>query len=185
MLLTELTVEDKAWLKRIGKKQLKFPKRISLLVGPNGSGKSSTLALIQKLIDQKEKGKGLRGSQKCETYFLDTERTFRERKGYLDDNPMLQLAMRKISHGEAMSVYWQSIKRQKNPAVFLIDEPETGADHWCLMDLVKTIVESEHQFIISTHSPLLWFIKDADLIVFGNDPEYPKSCMDDLQLAFG
>ena len=183
MYLTEVTVKDETWLKRIGKECLVFPSRISLLVGPNGSGKSSTLALIQQFVEKRKdpsrKSTFKAPATKCATMFLDTEKTLRASKGYIDEhNPMTQLAMKWCSHGEAMKVYWRSIVRQKNPAVFFIDEPEAGTDHEGLEELVRTIQESEqHQFIIATHHPLLWCIKGADLIVFGEDLEYPRTCM--------
>ena len=183
MYLTEVTIRDENWAKRIKKDRLVFPARVSLLVGPNGSGKSSTLALLQRFVDKKDDNsrKSTYKSRKCETYFLDTEKTLRASRGYLDEkNPMAQLAMKWCSHGEAMKVYWRLIKQQTKPAVFFIDEPEAGLDHEGLVELVETIRKSPCQFIIATHHPLLWCIEDADLIVFGEDPEYPQKCAAEL-----
>jgi predicted ATPase len=179
--LTEVSVNDETWIKRIGKEHLVFTSRVSLLVGPNGSGKSSTLALIKQFIEKKRDSsrKSTFKATKCSTMFLDTEKTLRASNGFIYE--LTQIAMKWCSHGEAMKVYWRSIARQKDPTVFFIDEPEAGTDHKGLEELIRTVQDSEHQFIIATHHPLLWCMENADLIVFGEDSEYPLSCMNRLR----
>ena len=193
-MINSLSINDNHWIKRIGRENIDFPSRVNLLVGSNGCGKSSVLALIEGLTNKAESIK--KRNQKSAqlhykapdgliVYYLDTEKTLRT-QSYIGDNAMTQMAMKFSSHGEAMRVYWREMtEKQDKESVFCIDEPETGLDLPGQFEFAKLIETTPHQYIIATHSPVLWGVKDASLITLGEDPSFVEDYKRKLKKALG
>jgi len=189
MYLEEIFIKDQQWIDRIGEKHINFSSRVNLLVGPNGSGKSSVLTLLQLLSDSTSSSnlKTICKAKECTVYYLNTELTIRSNSsGSLDQkNSVGHLSLRWRSHGQAMRTYWDTIDQAElEGVVFLIDEPEAGADYDCLARLIRTIRKSRNcQFIIATHHPLFWCMNDVNIITLGKDPTYSQKCLSKLKIA--
>ncbi len=193
-MINKLSILSDHWKERINRDSIDFLSRVSLLVGPNGCGKSSILSLIEGLSN---KAKCVRENHKkcakidytCQggliVNYLDTEKTLRT-QSYFGNNVMTQLAMKFSSHGESMRLYWREMmKEQEKESVFCVDEPETGLDLPAQFEFVKLVETTPHQYIIATHSPVLWSIKGASLITLGKDPSFVEKYRRKLKKALG
>ncbi len=193
-MITSLSIISDNWKKRINRDVIDFPSRVTLLVGPNGCGKSSILALIEGLSNKakyvREKNrKHAKIDYACKggliVNFLDTEKTLRT-QSYFGENAMTQMAMKFSSHGEAMRAYWREMtQKQEKESVFCIDEPETGLDLPAQFEFAKLIETTPHQYIIATHSPVLWTIEEASLITLGKNPSFVDDHLRKLYYRIG
>jgi len=121
---------------------IEFNKNVTFFVGENGSGKSTLLEAI---------------AYKCDfnTY-----------------EPYGGESLHKQSHGESfLSLFANRFGKQ---GIYLLDEPEAAlspARQLTLLRIIRDIEqESQSQFIIATHSPIILAYPDAQILDFDTSP---------------
>lgn len=174
--------------------ELEFPTNVTFFVGENGSGKSTLLEAIADHCDFNTAGGGrqnLYEVHKAESslgeyirlswmpkvtngFFLRSE-TFYQFASHIDllEDPRKYTAfggksLHHQSHGESfLSLF---MHRFKGKAIYLLDEPEAALSPTRQLSLLKIMkdLESEAQFIIATHSPILLGYPNATIYSFDN-----------------
>lgn len=168
--------------------------RATVLVGENGSGKSTLVEAIALAYGLSAEG-GSTGAQhrsrSTESVLSDHLQLVRNagttRRGYflraetmhgfftyLELNPSTSplgpdISFHEMSHGE--SFLELAVDRFRGPGLWLLDEPESALSFsGCLglLGVLKDLLEAgKSQVIMSTHSPLLAALPDAQIIEVG------------------
>ncbi len=80
------------------------------------------------------------------------------------------VSLHKQSHGESFMALVEN--RFSGDGIYILDEPEAALSPMRLLRLmsnIKTLVDKNSQFIISTHSPILMAFPDADILEIKGD----------------
>ena len=177
---------------------LPFNKRITFFIGENGTGKSTLLkALARKagihIWENTERRRFKNNPYENRLYtgvslewqngyvpgaFFGSD-IFRDFTNILDewaaaDPGILSYfgghSLRTQSHGQSLMSYFRS--RFKIKGLYLMDEPETALSPRSQIELLKILGDcrenSDVQFIIATHSPLLMSCTGAEIYCFDN-----------------
>lgn len=179
-MLVTVKVVAPTLARRMGSKnQISLNPGINLLIGPNGSGKSTLLQAIQSSAD------GRLATSKVDLKLADprfplpvfyhaADHTTKAESAN-DGSNLLSLQSRAESHGQTLVRYLSAIENQVDPAIFLIDEPETALSAEALYEFGQMLtqkVDEGMQFIVATHSPLLMLLPNVNPIVFGRYKNY-------------
>ena len=72
------------------------------------------------------------------------------------------------SHGEVGLTLIETLDRIKEPSCIIMDEPELALDGTNLYKIKKLFERLSEfcQIILATHNPILWSVKNANLIQF-------------------
>ncbi|WP_232697481.1 AAA family ATPase [Brevibacillus daliensis] len=169
---------------------ISFRTNVTFFVGENGSGKSTILEAIAYQCGFNTAGGGKNNFYEVDSshsalgenirlswmpkitngFFLRAE-TFYHFASHLDTLPgSLKYyggrSLHQQSHGEAFLSLFNH--RFGKKAIYLLDEPEAAlspARQLALMRVIKQL-ESDAQFIIATHSPILLGYQDAQILNF-------------------
>ena len=170
-------------------KRIVFEKNITFLAGENGTGKSTLLEALalnmgfnaeggtinyrfstyndcSNLCDciQVKKGKKMRFG-----YFLRAESFFNvatKEEEYGNSPGGRPQNLHYMSHGES---FLQFIQNYDGEGLYLLDEPEAALSPSRLLSLMiclHDMASKGAQFIISTHSPVLLAMEEADILGF-------------------
>jgi predicted ATPase len=175
--------------------RLRFEKSVTFLVGENGSGKSTLIeAIAEKCGFNREGGNrnheyhtradepsplasAMRLSWRNKAtrgFFLRAE-SFFNFATYLDgleDDPLRAYGGRSLhqqSHGESFLALFQ---HQFRHGIFLLDEPEAALSpqrQLAFLTILHDLAQSgDAQFIIASHSPMLFSYPEAQLLAIGD-----------------
>lgn len=166
----------------------------TVLVGENGSGKSTLVEAIALAFGLSSEGgsTGARHSTRVSEselwqmlalvrnpgaarwgYFLRAE-TMHGFFSYLEANPAKpesnEAAFHELSHGES---FLELIRDRFNaPGLYLLDEPESALSFTGCLSLLTMLIDllgtGTAQVILSTHSPLLAALPEADILEIGD-----------------
>ena len=174
-------------------KELNFKSNVTFFVGENGSGKSTLLeAIAYKCgfnaagggrnnlfeVDSSESALGdyirLSWSYKMTNGFFLRAETFYDFATYLDlmgnFSSYGNQSLHKQSHGEAFFSLFKNRFGEKS--IYLLDEPEAALSPFrqiAFLNLIKEL-ESDSQFIIATHSPIILGYPNAQILNFDKAP---------------
>ena len=167
---------------------LDLTKRVTFFIGENGIGKStlieaiaialgfnpeggtrnfdfSTSASHSDLFEYMTVSKGINAPR--DGFFLRAE-SFYNAASYIDDHGISQFyggkSLHKQSHGESFMALVEN--RFGGHGIYIMDEPEAALSPMRLLTLMAYMHElenSESQFIISTHSPILMAYPGAEV----------------------
>lgn len=165
-----------------------FQPGINLLLGPNGSGKSTILRAIQDV------NTGRVGTSHIEItledsrfplpmYYFSSDEVVKESDSNRGSN-LMSLQVDTESHGQTLARHLMNISNLVDPAIVLLDEPETALDLFKLIefkDILERKVDEGMQFIISTHHPVLYKCKDAYINIMGKDRTYQARAIQALK----
>ncbi|MBN1316509.1 MAG: AAA family ATPase [Anaerolineales bacterium] len=179
--------------------ELAITKPICFFVGENGSGKSTLLDAIARKcsihIWQKPK-RHLAHNNPLETRLKDfitpqwtngiitgsyfSADTFHDLADFLDDVALCDPGRLKYhggkiintqSHGQGILSYFSG--RLKIQGLYFLDEPEAALSPASQLELVEMLqvlaVETKSQFIIATHSPILFSCPGSQILYFDQD----------------
>lgn len=170
--------------------ELDFPQPITFFVGENGTGKSTLLEAIavkagfnieggsrdhvfSTVAQNAPLGPALRLSwfPKVSRGFFFRAETLFTLATYLDEVGARGKSLHERSHGEAFfSVF---LNRFRHPGIYLLDEPEAALSPNRQLAFLQFLREREDdgdaQFIIATHSPLLFAYPGATVFHFTDD----------------
>ncbi|MHA7262224.1 AAA family ATPase [Arthrobacter sp. TMN-37] len=179
----------------------------TVLVGENGSGKSTIIEALAVAYGLSPEG-GSTGAQHSTRatestlgdhlqlirnagaarrgYFLRAE-TMHGFYSYLEANPSMSrtdLAFHEMSHGES---FLQLVgDRFKGPGLWVLDEPESALSFsgcLALLGVLKAVIATgKSQVIMSTHSPLLAALPNAQILELG-EWGYRRRQWEDLDLV--
>lgn len=158
---------------------MRFRPGVNVLCGPNGCGKSLILKALMptssKSSDQQyfrlAAGKALKpevegtegGTVRLFDFELDNPRT-RSSEGDFSVYWM-QNSARQRSHGELIKKLHEEMLEKLQHRVMLLDEPEQALDPQNLVTFVRGMKRSKTvQWIVATHSPILIFDPEVNLI---------------------
>ena len=174
---------------------LELTKPITFFVGEHGTGKSTLIEAIAVAAGFNPEGgtrnyafrtadsysslhnhiRLVRGIRRhTDGYFLRAE-SFYNAASYLDTlDPDVLLSyggrsLHEMSHGESFLALVEN--RFSEDGLFILDEPEAALSPRRILRLmvsVHSLAERGAQFIISTHSPLLVTLPDADILQFSD-----------------
>jgi predicted ATPase len=173
---------------------LSFRANVTFFVGENGSGKSTILEAIAYQCGFNTAGGGKNNLYNVDSsssalgesirlswlpkitngFFMRAE-TFYQFASHLDTLPESLpyyggRSLHEQSHGEAFLSLFQH--RFGKKAIYLLDEPEAAlspARQLALLRIIKDL-ETDAQFIIATHSPILLGYPDAQILNFDAQP---------------
>jgi predicted ATPase len=171
--------------------ELRFHPDVTFFVGENGAGKSTVLEAIAMALGFSPEG-GTRNFRVATTdsvsslheslrlsrsfrkprdgYFLRAESffnvaTYMDEVGYLDSYGGTSLHQR--SHGEAFMALL--LHKFRGQGLYLLDEPEAALSpnrQLAALSAIHGLVQSQSQFIIATHSPILLAYPNARILLF-------------------
>lgn len=174
-------------------KELNFKSNVTFFVGENGSGKSTLLeAIADKCgfntagggrnnlyeVDSAESALGeyirLSWSYKMTNGFFLRAETFYNFASYLDSigdySSYGNRSLHKQSHGEAFFSLFKN--RFGKRSIYLLDEPEAALSPFrqiAFLNIIKEL-ESNSQFIVATHSPIILGYPNAQILNFDEAP---------------
>jgi predicted ATPase len=166
---------------------LRLDPRVTFFVGENGSGKSTIVEAIAILAGFNPEGgtknirfaarpsesplssalRLVRGVRREKTGFFVRAETLFNLATEVEQQGLFAYGWENLhakSHGEAF--LWLVKKRFGARGLFILDEPESALSpqrQLSLLRLIHELVESESQFIIATHSPILMSYPGATL----------------------
>lgn len=179
-----LPIFSKAW-------DLDFPHAITFFVGENGSGKSTLLEAIAVKAGFNIEGGSrdhvfssvsheaalapalrLSWSRKASRgFFLRAETLFTLATYFDDVGAKQEKSLHERSHGEAFFALF--LDRFRRPGIYLLDEPEAALSPSRQFAFLQFLREREDQgdaqFIIATHSPLLFAYPGATVYTFSSE----------------
>lgn len=183
-MISAVKILDPQFKKRIGLDRIEFKTGINLLIGENGCGKSSLLHLINEEVKnpQGKKCRLIRDTEvQVDFYSSDiaTQEYTEKSSSIISDNS--------ISHGQRLNRYIEALKHIEGERTILADEIEVALDFDTIYNLGKYLSESnpDIQWIIATHSPILFTLKGVNIINMSKDPNYLKSCLKRMKKRFG
>jgi predicted ATPase len=157
---------------------------VSVLVGDNGTGKSTLIEAIavaagfnaeggsgqvmfETVATHSELTKYLRliwSAPRLKPGFFLRAESFYNVASYRDAHPGRGLSYHAMSHGESFLEVARTWFR--NPALFILDEPEAALSFHGQLALIHAMLEAVPngaQFLVATHSPLLMALPNACL----------------------
>lgn len=146
---------------------LTFQPGVNLLVGDQGVGKSTVLQLIYKLAskdewERKDASKVIAvkmGQARCRIVWFDFEKSNPRTLSYLlDEGIGFQVASMFASHGETVNQILASIPNNGDPALVLLDEPDTALSPRSAHKLARRfqeIADGGHQILAAVHNPIV------------------------------
>jgi predicted ATPase len=171
-----------------------FHEDVTFFVGENGSGKSTVLEAIALVMgfgaqggtksvrmDDAGGASGLHRYLKAKKshdhpkdgYFLRAE-SFYNVATYMDEVDYLDgyggRSLHRQSHGESFMA--TLLNKFRGKGLYLLDEPEAALSpsrQLAALVRIHDLVQSESQFVIATHSPILLAYPSAKIIVFDSD----------------
>lgn len=160
-----------------GHTRIEFASGINVLVGPNGSGKSTILSSLLKAgTGNKNPDFKIETDGAGKVIHFDTERGNPRTANRLRDDSGIyaQVAMMFSSHGQSVRpIVTRGLteaidKNDGSNTLALIDEPEAAMDidgvDAFIQTLCKLLEEKPVQFVVASHSPLIWRTPKANVI---------------------
>lgn len=165
-MITNVKIVDARYKSRIGGDQFSFQPGINILAGPNGCGKTSLIEAIKHEIEIADStvARIIRDASVPVTFYSGEVATVKlSHKASASDGDM---TARHESHGQGLRAYLESLRNIDGEHVVVMDEPETALDFFAVADLCQTIAMKSDtvQFIISSHHPLVFTMKNANTI---------------------
>lgn len=186
-MLTALYLQNKDLQKRMLREALVPLTKITLLCGPNGSGKSTIIDAFQSLVLDNRKWTEKtapvlpEGHLEGNVLFFSMERDNPRTSGGRFVNSLSAAAevinAQYQSHGQSNYGMLQEMFEDSRYAAMVLDEPESALDMDGQLRLRQTLLKTDKQVILATHSPLLLSLAqtgnpDITAQAFGKDADY-------------
>jgi ABC-type cobalamin/Fe3+-siderophores transport system ATPase subunit len=173
-MINSITITDSSYKNRSKLSYIKFIDETNILIGPNGCGKSTILQLLSSSIDpylkHLTKYRDIEYTGVFDVLFKDFEKDNPRISNSIEfsKTPRFDLASRFKSHGEVGVTLIEALDRIEEPSCIIMDEPELALDGTNLCKVKKLFEKLSKycQIILATHNPILWSVKNANLIQF-------------------
>jgi len=186
-------------------KKINFETPITFFIGENGTGKSTLLEAIALNYGFNYQGGSLnynfattpihselykfikltKGVLKPRDGFFLKSETLYNLATYIDNlefDDMTEyggISLHEQSHGEG--IFNLINNRFRGNGLYILDEPEAALSpqrQLALISIITTLLESDSQFIIATHSPILLSMKNSTILSFDGDEIHKISYKD-------
>jgi predicted ATPase len=183
----------------VGTTEVSLKPGVNVFVGPNGSGKSTFLRAIADQADSEART----GGKAIASLTRDVEvpiiyHSSEAASGQAAHDQKLQdtvagasimrhgvgsLGNNYMSFGQRLLHLLAELQNITTPHIILLDEPEIALDfeavwRFCAMCHERSGI---HQFLIASHHPLFFTMKNANFVAFGSDPKYAANVMKQMR----
>ena len=191
-MLTCLTLNQKSLKPRLLRDPAVPLTRVTFLCGPNGSGKSTLLGAFERFVCTDEPWTAetvpvrVEGSMHGTVCFFSMEKDNPRMRRDTGSGGMAEVAFvinsRYQSHGQSNYGVLEDLLLKSKHALIVLDEPESALDLDGLLWLRETLLKTDKQVIVATHSPLLLALHaepGVSVQAFGPDPDYGARILGD------